>query len=257
MAHDAYLAVVIRTSALTGPPGSTILTGLGSAVPRIPGRLAFLLPPAFSVFLHSQGTMVGEGWTLATDLGWRSRLYALGSGFFKDRLEPNVSLIQDHGTLFVTRNRLLLQDLALRRAGRNSGAPAPGVSVALNNPPDTLITVDLSNANRELIPWVERFQAGARFLLFPSIAEVESLHAVVQWKEGSPMHGAMTILAKHTRATEQVRADVEYLMDLLDRVMSTGDVGMEKTVQATPGRIEAAVTLHHPERLARIPWGKR
>ncbi len=261
VAQDAYLAVVIRTSALTGPPGSMILPGLGSAVPRIPGWLAFLLPRTFFVFLHSRDAAVGEGWTLVTDLGWRSNLYAMGAGLLHERLGADLVLIQDHGTLFVTRNRLLVQDLMLRPPGRDPGTRARarpwGMAFTLPpDAPDTLIAVDLSQAHRELTPWVERLQARTQFAIFPSIGEVEFLHAVVQWKEGSPMHGELTILTRTAQAATMVQADVEYLLDLLDRVMSTADVGMDKEIRTTPGQVELAVTLHHPERLARIPWGR-
>jgi len=129
----------------------------------------------------------------------------------------------------------------------------------LADAPDTLITVNLFQAHRELMPWVERLQAGAQFAIFPSIGEVESLHAVVRWKKGTPMHGEATVLTRTAQAATMVQADVEYLLDLLDRVMSTGDVGMDKDIRTTPGRpgqVTLAVTLHHPERLARIPWAK-
>lgn len=248
VAQEAYLIGTIRTSVLTDPRFLKIPSSLGYPIPRIPGWLTFVLPPTLSVVLHSSDSAAGEGWTLLTDLGWRSRLTYLASGVLQKRLDGKISLIQDRGTLFATRDRLLLQNLTL-------SSRAPRVEMGSPLLPEALLTIDLSNKSQEITRWVERLQAGSQFLLFPSIGEIESVRVVIRHAAGDAVQGMVTIQAAQGGAIEMVRADADYLLDLLDRVMSAGDVSVEKTVRVRSGHVEMDVTVRHPERLSQIRWG--
>lgn len=54
---------------------------------------------------------------------------------------------------------------------------------------------------------------------------------MIRQKDGDAIQGMVTIQAADAGGVEAVRADLDYLLDLLDRVVSAGENGLEKTTQ--------------------------
>lgn len=256
VAEGAYLHATLRTAHLTEPPVSHVLSGLGYAFPHVPRGFRFLLPPTVSLLLHSEQVTKDQGWTILTDLGWRARLVCAFSGFLRARLPGDVVLLQDQGTLFVTPNRLLLQDVELHRSSRGARSRSSPVTDEPETPPRVLLTVALSNKNREVTHWVERLQTASQFLIFPSVGEMESLRLILRRTDGHAVKGEVAILVRDGGEVEAVRADLDYLVDLLDRVMRRGEVGLEKTTQVNARHILMEVTVLHPDDLAQVPWAE-
>jgi hypothetical protein len=213
--------------------------------------LDFVFPPTFSAFLYPEGSDEGKTWVLFANLGWRSRIYHGLSPFFQDRVEGSIYLLQDEGTLFLTTNRYLLEDLAADQVTSHSASPGDDFS---RLPKNSLLKMDISNENGETTRWVENLERNSQFLLFPSIGEVQSLHLVLRKKGSNSIGGEITLRIRDSGKSETVRTDTEYLLDLLDRIMLPGEVAMEKKIEVGKNGIRIDLTLLHPEGLAKVPW---
>ncbi len=251
-AREAYLIWTLRPGALTGPPFHEVLSGLGYPIPRVPGILDFLLPPTVTLTLQDERSSIGPGWTLSTNLGWRMRLFAPLTGPVQQRIEGRIYLLPNQGTLFVTPHPYFLEDLK----GKRSGTPSVSGEAAGDFPSDLLMVLSASNRSREITRGVERFQEGAQFLIFPSIDSVDSLLVRFLARDRTTLRGEITLWIRDAGSSETVRGDMEYLLDLLSRTMSTGGVQLASNLRSEGKILHADLVITHADRLGKVPWDK-
>ncbi len=262
---QSYVAGKIKIRRLWDRPLASILSstqGGKTALPDVPFFLRPLLPPTVELYVLDGNE--GKGWAVATDLGWRSKLFRMVQGLIMDQVQykgigaiegeymirtpAGVRLLvyQDGGTLFIAEGEMPIR----RILGPESGSgydidisPLKGLSLQAGEEKD-IAYIAFSNYDMEVTRVVEEVEKEIGFLLFPSISSMKGGTVKLRYARGDTLVGEIFLNIWEGGDIEGIEGDISYLMDLLDRFLSAQNFKVDKTINREDGHVTAQMMIH-------------
>jgi hypothetical protein len=253
----AYLAGMVQVHHLWDRPLMAILSSFpetAGPLPSIPFFLRPLFPPVAELYLFS--SKEGGGWVMAVDLGWRSRLFKALHGFIMRQIQyrgfgavegentirtpsgRKFLVYQDAGTLFVAEGEVLSQKIPGAVMDSGAGLP-PELS-----PEKNILSLSLSNKEMAFEKVVKDLEEDIGFLLLPSADSLMDGTFMVRYAGDNSLAAEIVLGVREGGDMEGVEGDVGYLLDLLDRFLSTHDLKTGRTIRKEGSKIMAQLTLH-------------
>lgn len=262
---QSYLAGKIKVRHLWDRSIASILSstpGGKTVLPDVPFFLRPLLPPTAELYVLD--SKEGGGWAVATDLGWRSRLFRMAQGLIMDQVQykgigaiegeymiktpTGVRLLvyQDGGTLFIAEGEMPIRRILGRELGSSPGlriSPLKGLSPQANEGKD-IAYITFSNYDMEVARIVEEVEKEIGFLLLPSISSMKSGAVKLRYASGDTFVGEIFFNIREGGDVEGIEGDISYLIDLLDRFLSAQNFKVDKRIKREDGHIMAQVMIH-------------
>ena len=254
---QAYLAGEIQVCHLWDKPLIAILSSFpetAGSLSAIPFFMRPLFPPKAELYLFS--SQEGAGWTAAVDLGWRSRLFKALHGFVMGQIQyrgfgavegentirtpsgRKFVVYQDAGTLFVAEGEALSQKIPGSIADSGAGLP-PELS-----PEKNILSLSFSNKEMAFEKVVKDMEEEIGFLLLPSAGSLMDGTFMVRYAGDNSLAAEIVLGVREGGDMEGVEGDVGYLVDLLDRALSTHDLKTERTIRREGNKIMAKMIVH-------------
>lgn len=262
---SSYLAGMVKIKYLWDSPFISIISsvpGMGESLQRMPFFLRPLLPPTVELYMLTNSA--GGGWGVAVDLGWRSRLFKLLHGFIMEQIQyrgfgaiegeniirtPDgfrILLYQDAGTLFVAEGEDMIgkiHGLAHAQSHMGSVGTSGGVTAKVKEKRD-IAYISFSNHDMEISMAIEELERSIGFLLFPSAGSIKDGTIAVRYASGKNVVAEIYIVAREGGDIEGIEGDISYLLDLLDRFLSTSNFKTDRTINRENNSIIAQVMMH-------------
>ena len=253
----AYLAGMVQVHHLWDRPLIAILSSFpetAATLPSVPLFLRPLFPPKAELYLFS--SKEGGGWVMAVDLGWRSRLFKALHGFVMGQIQyrgfgavegentirtpsgRKFVVYQDAGTLFVAEGEALSQKIPGSIADSGAGLP-PELS-----PEKNILSLSFSNKEMAFEKVVKDMEEEIGFLLLPSAGSLMDGTFMVRYAGDNSLAAEIVLGVREGGDMEGVEGDVGYLVDLLDRALSTHDLKTERTIRREGNKIMAKMIVH-------------
>ena len=253
---QAYLAGMVQVRHLWDRPLIAILSSFpetAATIPAIPFFLRPLFPPVVELYLFS--SQEGGGWAMAVDLGWRSRLFKALHGLIMRQIQyrgfgavegentirtpsgRKFLLYQDAGTLFVAEGETLSQKPPESIADRGLGLP-PAVS-----PEEIIVSLSFSNKEMAFEKVIKGLEEEIGFLLLPSAASLKEGTLKIRYAGDNSLAAEIDLNVREGGDMEGAEGDVDYLLDLMDRFLSTHDFKTERTIRRENNKIMTQLIL--------------
>lgn len=255
---QAYLVGEIQVCRLWDKPLTTLLSSFPEAatsLSSVPFFLRPLFPPKAELYLFS--SQEGDNrWVMAVDLGWRSRLFKTLHGFVMGQIQyrgfgalegentirtpsgRKFSVYQDAGTIFVATGVGLSQKVP--------GSVAEGeTGLSLVSSPDkNILTLLFSNREMAFEKAIKDLEEEIGFLILPSAGSLTDGTLMVRYAGDNSLAAEIILGVREGGDIEGVEGDVGYLLDLLDRVLSTRNLKTERTIRNEGNKIMARMIMH-------------
>ncbi len=254
---QAYLAGEIQICRLWDKPLMAILSSFPEttgSLSSIPFFLRPLFPPKAELYLFD--SQEGAGWAAALDLGWRSRLFKALHGFVMGQIQyrgfgavegentirtpsgRKFVVYQDAGTLFVAEGESLSQKIIESVADSGAGLP-PELS-----PEKNILSFSFSNKEMAFEKMVKDMEEEIGFLLLPSADSLTNGTFMVRYAGDNSLAAEIVLGVREGGDLDGVEGDVGYLVDLLDRALSTREIKTERTIRREENKIMAQMIVH-------------
>jgi len=238
----AYLAGMVQVHHLWDRPLIAILSSFpetAATLPSVPLFLRPLFPPKAELYL-----------------GWRSRLFKALHGFIMRQIQyrgfgavegentirtpsgRKFVVYQDAGTLFVAEGEALSQKIPGSIADSGAGLP-PELS-----PEKNILSLSFSNKEMAFEKVVKDMEEEIGFLLLPSAGSLMDGTFMVRYAGDNSLAAEIVLGVREGGDMEGVEGDVGYLVDLLDRALSTHDLKTERTIRREGNKIMAKMIVH-------------
>lgn len=269
----AYLTGIVKVRHLWDVRGDKSVTSIISSIPTlridspvslrpVPFILKPLLPQTIEVYLL-KGEEKG-GWAIAADLGWRSRLFKLIHGFIMGQIQYRglgaiegeniirtpgglrILVHQDEGTIFVAEGDNIIEKILGAVHVRNYKGSVGALEgfAAEGREKRDIAYISFSNHNREVSKAIEELEGNIGFLLLPSADSIRDGTIRVRFAGGNSPVAEISIVAREGGDMEGIEGDISYLLDLLDRFLSTGNFKTDRTINRENNSIIAQVMIH-------------
>ena len=253
----AYLTGMVRVPRLWGSPFPEIISSLPGkpiSLPSIPFFIKPFLPPAAEIYIF--GSKEGGGRAVAIDLGWRSRLFRILHGFIIGQIQyrgfgaaegeniirtPSglkLLVYQDAGTLFLAEGEELIGKILKPDLDKGKGL-VPGVNMEQD-----IAYISFSNNEMEFANVIEGLEKDIGFLLLPSAGSLKDGIIELRYAKGETLSAEISLGVRGGGNTEDIEGDIGYLIDILDRFLSTKNFKTEKTINKETGKIIVEVIIH-------------
>ena len=253
---QAYLAGMVQVHHLWDRPLIAILSSFpetAAALPSVPLLLRPLFPPVAELYLFS--SKEGGGWVMVVDLGWRSRLFKALHGVIMRQIQyrgfgavegentirtpsgRKFLLYQDAGTLFVAEGETLSQKPPESIADKGLGLP-PAVS-----PEEIIVSLSFSNKEMAFEKVIKGLEEEIGFLLLPSAASLKEGTLKIRYAGDNSLAVEIDLNVREGGDMEGAEGDVDYLLDLMDRFLSTHDFKTERTIRRENNKIMTQLIL--------------
>lgn len=253
---QAYLAGRVQVHHLWDKPLIAMLSSFpetAATLPAVPRFLRPLFPPAAELYLFS--SKEGGGWAMAVDLGWRSRLFKTLHGFIMRQIQyrgfgaveggdtirtpsgRKFLFYQDAGTLFVAEGETLRQKPPESIADSGLGVP-PAVS-----PEEDILFLSFSNKEMAFEKVIKGLEEEIGFLLLPSAASLKDGTLKIRYAGDNSLVAEIDLTVREGGDMEGAEGDVDYLLDLMDRFLSTHDFKTERTIRRENNKIMTQLIL--------------
>lgn len=261
----AYLAGMVKIRHLWDRPFTSIISSIPggkASLPPIPFFLRPILPQAVELYILSNKE--GGGRALAIDLGWRSRLFRVMHGFiirqiqyrgvgaiegkYVIRTPAGLKLLvyQDAGTLFVAEGEGLISKILKPSSDRGPELnipPLKGLAPQVDVEKD-IAYIAFSNSDMEFTKVIEDVEKEKGFLILPSVSSIKGGSAELRYASGNTLVAEISLVAREGGDIEGIEGDIGYLLDLLDRFLSTRNLKTELTINKENSNIMAHVMIH-------------
>jgi len=192
---------------------------------------------------------------MAVDLGWRSRLFKALHGFIMRQIQyrgfgavegentirtpsgRKFLLYQDAGTLFVAEGETLSQKPPESIADKGLGLP-PAVS-----PEEIIVSLSFSNKEMAFEKVIKGLEEEIGFLLLPSAASLKEGTLKIRYAGDNSLAAEIDLNVREGGDMEGAEGDVDYLLDLMDRLLSTHDFKTERTIRRENNKIMTQLIL--------------
>ena len=193
---------------------------------------------------------------MAVDLGWRSRLFKALHGVIMRQIQyrgfgavegentvrtpsgQKFLVYQDAGTLFVAAGESLSQKIPGSAGDSGAGLP-PELS-----PDKDILFLSFSNNEMAFEKAVKDLEEEIGFLLLPSAGSLTDGRLMLKYAGDNSLAAELILGVRDGGDMEGVEGDAGYLLDLLDRALSTYDLKTGRTIRREGNKIMAQMIVH-------------
>lgn len=263
--EHSYIAGTVKTRYLLERPVTTIISSIPggkSSVPWVPFFLKPFIPPTAELYVLKNTE--GGGWAAVIDLGWRSRLFRNVHGIIMNQMQYRgigaiegkyilktpagikIIVYQDKGTLFIVEGdsvvRSIMYPVQVKDKGMNVKS-TDGLVSQLSDKRDMAYLLFINN-DKEFSKVIEGMEQEKGFQVLPSVNSLRGGTMKIRRPSGSTLVAELSLLINDTGDIAGVENDLGYLIDLTDRVLSTNNLKVDKTINKENGNITAQVMIH-------------
>lgn len=264
---DSYIAGTIRVSSLWKRPFNAILSSITnnrSSVPEIPFLLRPFIPPTAELYVLKNKEEEGGGWTAAIDLGWRSKFFRRIHSIIMEQMQyrgvgaiegkyiirtpagSGILVYQDKGTLFIGKGDSLIKKILTPLQGKvinQNLKSSEGLMSQISDGKDIAYILFLNNG-MEFSKVVEGIERENDFSLLPSVNSLRGGTVKIRHPGSDTVVAELSLMIQDNGDISGVENDLGYLLDLFDRLLSTSNLKIDRTINKENGNITAQVMIH-------------
>ncbi|MBI5192867.1 MAG: hypothetical protein HZA08_05435 [Nitrospirae bacterium] len=259
--EHSYIAGTFKTRYLLERPVTTIISSIPggkSSIPGVPFFFKPLIPPTAELYVLKN--VEGGGWAAAIDLGWRSRLFRRIHGIIMNQMQyrgfgaiegksilrtptgVKIIVYQDKGTLFIGEGEHVVKSIMYPAQG-GSVKSSVGLSSQVSDKRDMAYLLFVNN-DKEFSKVIEGMEQEKGFQILPSVNSLRGGTIKIRRPTGSTLIAELSLLINDNGDITGVENDLGYLADLIDRILSTNNLKVDKTINKENGNITAQVMIH-------------
>lgn len=263
--EHSYIAGTVKTRYLWERPVTTIISSIPggkSSIPGVPFFLKPFIPPTAELYVLKNAE--GGGWAAAIDLGWRSRLFRKIHGIIMNQMQYRgfgaiegtsilrtpagirIVVYQDKGTLFIGEGERVVKSIMYPVQGQGANInvkSSDGLISQISDKRDMAYLLFINN-DKEFSGVIEGMEQEKGFQVLPSVNSLRGGTIKIRRPSGSTLIAELSLLINDNGDIAAVENDLSYLTDLIDRIISTNNLKVDKTINKENGNITAQVMIH-------------
>lgn len=271
--EDSYLAGTVKTGYLWKSPFTTIISSIpggAASVPHIPFFLKPLIPPTAEFYVLKNKE--GGGWAAAIDLGWRSKLFRKIHDLIMEQMQYRgfgaiekknilrtpaglkILVYQDNGTLFIGEGESVIKGILYPVHGPVHGpvhekdtginvTSSQGLMSQISDSKDIAYMLFLNNG-MEVSDMVKGLERDKGFLVFSSVNSLRGGSVKIRRPGSDTVVAELSLMIQDNGDISGVDNDLAYLLDLFDRLLSTNNLKVDKTINKEKETLTVQVMIH-------------
>ena len=261
----AYITGAVRIKPLLDKPFSSIVSaipGNPAAAGNVPAFLRPLLPPVLEFCL--QGSKEGNGWAIAADLGWRSKLFRMFHGVIIGQMQyrgmgaieneyvlrapsgKRILFYQDGQTLFIAEGENIIEKIIGPDTitGHNTDRTDLQKSAPETGDDRIISSISFSNIDGDVTKGIEMLEGKAGFLLMPSAGSMIKGSFDLRQTGSDTISGIISLVGREDGDFEGLEGDITYMVTLLERFLYAQNMKTDVTINREESKITAQIMIH-------------